>query len=87
MSDASLRTTRFETGSCDIVHVYKDHGISGAKGRDKRPAFDRLCRDAAKRQFEMMMAWSVDRLGRSLCEHKCYNHPAQSAQRLWKPWF
>ena len=34
---------------CDIVHVYKDHGISGAKGRDKRPAFDRLCRDAAKR--------------------------------------
>src|ERR1700726_4232024 len=51
---------------CNIVHVYKDHGISGAKGRDKRPAFDRLCRDAAKRQFDMVMAWSVDRLGRSL---------------------
>jgi DNA invertase Pin-like site-specific DNA recombinase len=51
---------------CDIVHVYKDHGISGAKGRDKRPAFDRLCRDAAKRQFDIVMAWSVDRLGRSL---------------------
>jgi DNA invertase Pin-like site-specific DNA recombinase len=51
---------------CDIVHVYKDNGISGAKGREKRPAFDRLCRDAAKRQFDMVMAWSVDRLGRSL---------------------
>src|SRR5436190_15334294 len=51
---------------CEIVHVYKDHGISGAKGREKRPAFDRLCRDAAKRQFDMVMAWSVDRLGRSL---------------------
>jgi DNA invertase Pin-like site-specific DNA recombinase len=51
---------------CEIVHVYKDHGISGAKGRDKRPAFDRMCRDAAKRQFDMVMAWSVDRLGRSL---------------------
>jgi|SRR5208337_4777477 len=51
---------------CDIVHVYKDHGISGAKGREKRPAFDRLCRDASKRQFDMVMAWSVDRLGRSL---------------------
>jgi DNA invertase Pin-like site-specific DNA recombinase len=51
---------------CDIVHVYKDHGISGAKGRDKRPAFDRMCRDAAKRQFDVVMAWSVDRLGRSL---------------------
>src|SRR5438552_7003747 len=51
---------------CEIVHVYKDHGISGAKGRDKRPAVDALCRDAAKRQFDMVMAWSVDRLGRSL---------------------
>ena len=30
---------------CDVVKVYKDHGVSGAKGRDKRPAFDKLCRD------------------------------------------
>ena len=51
---------------CEIAHVYKDHGISGAKGREKRPAFDRLCRDATKRQFDIVMAWSVDRLGRSL---------------------
>jgi DNA invertase Pin-like site-specific DNA recombinase len=51
---------------CEIVKVYKDHGVSGAKGRDKRPAFDALCRDATKRQFDMVMAWSVDRLGRSL---------------------
>jgi DNA invertase Pin-like site-specific DNA recombinase len=51
---------------CEIVHVYKDHGISGAKGRDERPAFDRLCRDAAQRKFDVVMAWSVDRLGRSL---------------------
>src|SRR4249920_3417937 len=51
---------------CEIVKVYKDHGISGAKGRDKRPAFDALCRDATKRKFDMVMAWSVDRLGRSL---------------------
>ena len=51
---------------CEIVKVYRDHGISGAKGRDRRPAFDRLCRDAARREFDMVMAWSVDRLGRSL---------------------
>jgi DNA invertase Pin-like site-specific DNA recombinase len=51
---------------CEIIKVYKDHGISGAKGRDKRPAFDALCRDAAQRKFDMVMAWSVDRLGRSL---------------------
>lgn len=46
----------------DIVKVYKDHGISGAKGRDKRPQFDALCRDATKRQFDVIMAWSVGRL-------------------------
>jgi len=51
---------------CEIVKVYKDHGISGAKGRDKRPAFDALCRDATQRRFDLVMAWSVDRLGRSL---------------------
>ena len=51
---------------CEIGKVYKDHGISGAKGRDKRPAFDALCRDAAQRKFDVVMAWSVDRLGRSL---------------------
>jgi DNA invertase Pin-like site-specific DNA recombinase len=50
----------------EVAKVYKDHGISGAKGRDKRPAFDALCRDAARRQFDVVMAWSVDRLGRSL---------------------
>src|SRR5215475_5053385 len=51
---------------CEIVKVYKDHGISGARGRDKRPAFDALCRAATRREFDMVMAWSVDRLGRSL---------------------
>src|SRR6266702_3435077 len=51
---------------CKVIKVYKDHGISGAKGRDKRPAFDALCRDATQRRFDMVMVWSVDRLGRSL---------------------
>src|SRR5262247_3191553 len=51
---------------CEITKVYKDHGISGAKGRDKRPAFDALCKAAARREFDVVMAWSVDRLGRSL---------------------
>jgi len=51
---------------CEVVKGYKNHGISGTKGRDKRPAFDKLCRDAARREFDLVMAWSVDRLGRSL---------------------
>jgi predicted site-specific integrase-resolvase len=55
-----------ERMGCHVVKVYKDHGISGAKGRDQRPAFDALCRTAARRQFDVVMAWSVDRLGRSL---------------------
>src|SRR5262245_48194824 len=50
---------------CEIVKVYRDHGISGAKGRDRRPAFDKLCRDAARREFDLVMAWSVARSGRS----------------------
>jgi DNA invertase Pin-like site-specific DNA recombinase len=45
---------------CEIAKVYKDHGISGAKGRDKRPAFNALCKAAARREFDMVMAWSVD---------------------------
>src|SRR5258708_35031768 len=51
---------------CEITKVYRDHGISGAKGRDKRPQFDALCKAAARREFDVVMAWSVDRLGRSL---------------------
>jgi DNA invertase Pin-like site-specific DNA recombinase len=50
----------------EIVETYADNGISGAKGRHKRPAFDRLHCDAARRKFDLVMAWSVDRLGRSL---------------------
>ena len=55
-----------ERAGWQVVHVYKDHGISGAKGRDKRPAFDALHKAAAQRKFDVVMAWSVDRLGRSL---------------------
>jgi DNA invertase Pin-like site-specific DNA recombinase len=49
-----------------IVEVYRDEGVSGAKSREDRPGFNALCKDAARRRFGMVMAWSVDRLGRSL---------------------
>jgi DNA invertase Pin-like site-specific DNA recombinase len=55
-----------ERAGWEVVKVYRDHGISGTKGREKRPGFDALHRDAARRQFDVVMAWSVDRLGRSL---------------------
>jgi DNA invertase Pin-like site-specific DNA recombinase len=50
----------------EIVEVYSDEGISGSKGRDKRPAFNELCQDATRGKFKLIMSWSVDRLGRSL---------------------
>ena len=49
-----------------VVEVYEDKGISGANGREKRPGLDKLLRDATARKFDLLAAWSVDRLGRSL---------------------
>ena len=49
-----------------IVHVYTDEGISGTKGRDRRPAFDRLMKGITRREFDLVAVWSVCRLGRSL---------------------
>ena len=48
-----------------IVVVYEDRGISGAKGRDSRPGFDAMLKDATRRRFDVVMCWSIDRLGRS----------------------
>jgi DNA invertase Pin-like site-specific DNA recombinase len=48
-----------------VTATYEDSGISGAKGRDKRPGFDAMLRDATRRRFDVLMFWSIDRLGRS----------------------
>ena len=48
------------------VAVYKDEGVSGIKGRNERPGLDRLLEDAKQRQFDVIMVWAIDRLGRSL---------------------
>lgn len=49
-----------------IIQEFVDHGISGAKGRDQRPAFDEMCKGVIRKEFDLIMTWSVDRLGRSL---------------------
>ena len=51
-----------------VVHVFTDEGISGAKGRDQRPGFDALLKAVARREIDITMSWSVDRLGRSLSD-------------------
>ena len=49
-----------------VVKVFEDRGISGSKGRDKRPGFDAMLKAAVRREFDMLAVWSSDRLGRSL---------------------
>jgi len=51
-----------------IERVYEDAGISGAKGRDKRPGLDAMLKAVNAKEFDMVAAWSVDRLGRSLTD-------------------
>lgn len=50
----------------DVVAEFSDSGISGAKGRDQRPQFDKMLKAATRGEIDMIAAWSVDRLGRSL---------------------
>lgn len=50
----------------NITHHFTDEGISGAKGRDRRPGLDAMLKGVTRREFDMVAAWSVCRLGRSL---------------------
>ena len=52
----------------DVVEVYSNAGISGAKGRNGRPGLDSMLKDASRRKFDIVMAWAIDRLGRSLSD-------------------
>jgi DNA invertase Pin-like site-specific DNA recombinase len=47
-----------------IAGEYVDEGFSGAKA--SRPALDRLMADAAKRKFDCVAVWKIDRFGRSV---------------------
>jgi DNA invertase Pin-like site-specific DNA recombinase len=60
-----LRTVTNRNG-WHVVHEFVDRGISGSKGRDKRPAYNALLKVIARREVDIVAAWSVDRLGRSL---------------------
>jgi len=51
-----------------VVEIYTDAGVSGAKGRAQRPGLDALLKDASRRKFDVVMAWAIDRLGRSLID-------------------
>jgi DNA invertase Pin-like site-specific DNA recombinase len=57
-----------ERSNWQVVRVFEDAGISGAKGRDKRPGLDAMMKAVNAKEFDMVAAWSVDRLGRSLTD-------------------
>ena len=50
-----------------VTKIYEDE-ISGAKTREKRPAYNELCKDAFLKKFDLVIAWDVSRFGRSLKE-------------------
>ena len=51
-----------------IVETFSDAGISGAKGRKDRPGLDEMLKQAQRGKFDVVMAWAIDRLGRSLVD-------------------
>jgi DNA invertase Pin-like site-specific DNA recombinase len=57
-----------ERSGWQVVKVYQDAGISGAKGRDQRPGLDAMMKAVNAKEFDMVASWSLDRLGRSLTD-------------------
>ena len=51
-----------------IVETFSDAGISGAKGRKERLGLDEMLKQAQRGKFDVVMAWAIDRLGRSLVD-------------------
>ena len=55
-----------ERNGWNLIDNYVDEGVSGSKGRDKRPEFNRLCKDMVRRKFTRILVWDISRLSRSL---------------------
>ena len=51
----------------EVVKIYEDE-VSGAKSREKRPAYSKLCKDAFLKRFDIIIGWDVSRFSRSLKE-------------------
>ena len=67
-----------ERKGMSVVAEFNDEGISGAKGRDKRTGFDNIIKGAVKKDFDTILVWSVDRLGRSLQDLVSFLNDIQS---------
>lgn len=64
----SALTKVAEARGWQIVATFNDAGISGAKGRKDRPGLDQMLKEAKRGKFDVVMAWAIDRIGRSLID-------------------
>ena len=62
-----------------VVAELIDDGFSGAKGRNERPAFDRLFQMVQRREIDVVMVWDVSRLGRHIQDLVGFMKEVQSA--------
>jgi DNA invertase Pin-like site-specific DNA recombinase len=51
-----------------IVQIFSDAGISGARARKDRPGLDEMLKQVQRHRFDVVMAWAIDRIGRSLID-------------------
>ena len=65
-----------------IFEVYRDKGISGAKGRNGRPELDRMLNDATRRRFKKLLVWDLSRLGRSRANPRSLKRGARTESEL-----
>ena len=59
-----LELRRFAEARGWTIQEFVDRGVSGAK--ERRPALDALLKGARRRQFDVLVVWRLDRLGRNL---------------------
>lgn len=63
-----------------IVQEFVDDGVSGTHGRDKRKGFDNLLKGATRKDFDIILVWSVDRLGRNIQDLISFLNEIQSVE-------
>ena len=63
-----------------IVQEFTDDGVSGARGRDKRKGFDDLLKGATRKDFDIILVWSVDRLSRNISDLISFLNEIQSVE-------
>src|SRR5215204_6037432 len=74
-----------ERAGWHLVDVYEEV-VSGAAARGRRAAYDRMLKDATRRRFEVLLAWDVSRLGRSLRELlECFETLRRTGVDLYLP--